>query len=64
MFKPLARLLGNKQNDKTQKKPQPKPNQPTNEPTKTEGRVKPAMIVKIDFQPKLRILSKLKLITL
>lgn len=52
MFKPLARLLGNKQNNnnKTQKTNQ----NPTNQSNKTEWRVKTTMIVKIDFPAEIK----------
>lgn len=51
MFKPLARLLGNKQNNnnKTQKTNQ----NPTNQSNKTEQRVK-TTIVKIDFPAEIK----------
>lgn len=47
MFKPLARVLGNKQNNNKTQKIQPEPNQPTKKTP--EGRVKTAMIVKVDL---------------
>lgn len=52
MFKPLARLLGNKQNNnnKTQKTNQ----NPTNQSNKTERRVKTTMIAKIDFPAEIK----------